>query len=127
MLFILAASLALYFVIKALDDKVVFFYSPSELKFATIRPEETIRIGGLVLEESINFLQDSMRVSFIVTDKKKNITVNYEGILPDLFREGQGVVVEGFINKEYNIFSATKVLAKHDENYMPPSVKKALD
>ena len=68
-----------------------------------------------------------MKVSFVITDKKENITVNYEGILPDLFSEGQGVVVEGFVNKEYNLFSAKKVLAKHDENYMPPSVKKALE
>ena len=127
MLFILGAAFALYFVLKALDDKVVFFYSPSELTLSKVSPEKTIRIGGLVLEESINFFKDSMKVSFVITDKKKNIAVNYEGILPDLFREGQGVVVEGFVNREYNIFLAKKVLAKHDENYMPPSVKKALD
>ena len=127
MLFILGAGLSLYFVLKALDDKVIFFYSPSELKSSAVPPEKTIRIGGLVLEESINFFNNSMKVSFVITDKKKNITVNYEGILPDLFSEGKGVVVEGFVNKEYNLFSAKKVLAKHDENYMPPSVKKALE
>ncbi len=127
MLLMLSLGLAVYFVLKALNDKVIFFYSPSQLKTTDVVPEQIIRVGGLVLEESVTFFKNSMKVSFIVTDNKTNITVNYEGILPDLFREGQGVVVEGFANKDLNIFSADKVLAKHDENYMPPSVKKALD
>mgnify|MGYP001259640431 CR=1 FL=1 len=123
----ISTSFTTYFVLKALNDKVVFFYSPSELELSKIRGEETIRIGGIVLEDSVKFFENAMHVSFVVTDKKKNITVNYEGILPDLFREGQGVVVEGMIKENESIFLAKRVLAKHDENYMPPAVKKALE
>mgnify|MGYP001253141673 CR=1 FL=1 len=127
MLLIISVSFATYFVLKALEDKVVFFYSPTELKVAAINPEDIIRIGGIVLKDSTIFYENSMKVSFIVTDNKEKITVFYEGILPDLFREGQGVVVEGSVNNDYKRFFAKTVLAKHDENYMPPSVKKALD
>ena len=127
LLLIISTSLAVYFVLKALEDKVVFFYSPTELKSSAINPEEIIRIGGIVLKESTKFYENSMKISFIVTDNKQDITVFYEGILPDLFREGQGVVVEGVVNRDNKKFFAKKVLAKHDENYMPPSVKKALD
>lgn len=108
-------------------NKKKLLYPLTELKIAKISSEETVRIGGIVLKESTIFYEDSMKISFVVTDKKQGIRVFYEGILPDLFREGQGVVVEGFVNNDYKNFFAKKVLAKHDENYMPPPVKRALD
>ena len=122
-----STGFATYFVLKALNDKVVFFYSPSELELSKISGKETIRIGGIVLKDSVKFFKNAMHVSFVITDNKKNITVNYEGILPDLFREGQGVVVEGMIKEKESVFLAKRVLAKHDENYMPPALKKALE
>ena len=88
-----------------------------------LKQNEKIRLGGLVEENSV--VRNDIKINFIITDLKKNIEVSYEGILPDLFREGQGVIVKGYLKN--NIFEATEVLAKHDENYMPPEIKKKLE
>ena len=115
-----AAALAL----SALDDTLVFFYSPSEIEAKSLAPGQTIRIGGLVEEGSLTSDGDGT-VRFRVTDLKKALPVTYKGMLPDLFREGQGVVAEGALGPD-GAFAATQVLAKHDETYMPPEVAEAL-
>ena len=120
-------ALATFFVLKALDEKIVFFYTPSKLFEKEEDKMQYIRVGGLVKEKSINFSDDGLKVNFMITDNKRAVNVTFEGILPDLFRENQGVVVEGRFNKEKKIFLAEKVLAKHDENYMPPEIHKALE
>jgi cytochrome c-type biogenesis protein CcmE len=125
-LILVSISLALFFVLKALNDKIVFFYTPTNLSEDSDIIGENIRVGGLVLENSIKYSNDGLRVSFVITDNKNMIDVFYSGILPDLFREKQGVVVEGSFFKNKKTFNAKKVLAKHDENYMPPEVKKAI-
>ena len=111
--------------LKALEEKIVFFYTPSETLEKELLINDTIRVGGIVLEKSINY-KDNLQISFTITDKKNELEVLYFGILPDLFREGQGVIVEGNMDKKNNIFNAKRVLAKHDENYMPPEVIKSL-
>ena len=123
----LSIALATFFVLKALDEKIVFFYTPSKLFEKEEDEMQYIRVGGLVKEKSINFSDDGLKVNFMITDNKKTVNVMFEGILPDLFRENQGVVAEGRFNKEKKIFLAEKVLAKHDENYMPPEIHKALE
>ena len=124
---IISVSIAVFFVLKALEEKIVFFYSPTEILEKDIETSQLIRVGGLVVYESIDYKVDSLTVNFVITDTKNIIKVNYKGILPDLFREGQGVVAEGTIDKKEKIFYAKSVLAKHDENYMPPEVKKIIN
>ena len=124
---LLSIVLATFFVLKALDEKIVFFYTPSKLFEKEEDKMQYIRVGGLVKEKSIYFSDDGLKVNFMITDNKKTVNVIFEGILPDLFRENQGVVAEGRFNKEKKIFLAEKVLAKHDENYMPPEIHKALE
>ena len=121
---LLILSISTFLILKALNDNIVFFYSPTEAieKFKTKKKLEKIRIGGLVVKNSLK--QNKSKVEFEITDKKTKIKIIYSGILPDLFREEQGVVVEGYIKK--NIFEATEVLAKHDENYMPKEVADTL-
>ena len=126
LLILVSVSLALFFVLKALNDKIVFFYTPTNISEDAEILGKNIRVGGLVLENSIKYSSDGLRVSFVITDNKNIIDVFYSGILPDLFREKQGVVVEGSFFKNKKTFNARKVLAKHDENYMPPEVKKAI-
>ena len=118
----LGAATAL--VLSAFNDNLVFFYSPSVLAEKAVGPERRIRIGGLVENQSL-VREDSRRVAFRVTDGKTELKVVYEGLLPDLFREGQGVVAEGRLRPD-GVFAATNVLAKHDEKYMPPEVAEAL-
>ena len=127
MLLILGAGLAIFFVLKALEEKIVFFYSPTELLEKDINTNQRIRVGGLVEENSIYYDKEGLAVSFIISDTKNKIKIMYEGILPDLFREGQGIVAEGTIEEGAKIFYAKSVLAKHDENYMPPEVKKIIE
>ncbi len=124
---IISVSIAVFFVLKALEEKIVFFYSPTEILEKDIKTSQLIRVGGLVVDESIDYKVDGLTVDFVITDTKNIIKVNYKGILPDLFREGQGVVAEGTIDKREKIFYAKSVLAKHDENYMPPEVKKIIN
>ena len=125
-IFITCIGLAVFFVLKALEERIVFFYSPTEIFQKEVKTNQVIRIGGLVLDNSVNYEDNGLVVKFTITDTKNTINVHYEGILPDLFREGQGVVAEGKIDKGQKIFYAKKVLAKHDENYMPPEIKKII-
>ena len=106
-----------------LQDNILFFYTPSEILQKDLKQNEKVRLGGLVEENSVT--RNDTKINFTITDLKKTIEVTYEGILPDLFREGQGVIVKGYLKN--NIFEATEVLAKHDENYMPPEIKKKLE
>jgi len=116
-----AAALTL----SAFDDSLVFFYSPTDLQAKNVPPGRDVRIGGLVEEGSVKRAPDGREVHFAVTDMNKTVKVVYRGILPDLFREGQGVVVEGKVEPGGG-FRASEVLAKHDEKYMPPEVAEAL-
>ena len=115
--------LSVFLVLKSLEENVVYFQSPSEINMSSELDKKKIRIGGMVKKNSISF--SSNKVNFIITDFKNEINVSYTGAVPNLFEEEKGVVAEGFL-KDRNFFSATKILAKHDENYMPPEVKEAL-
>ena len=117
-------GLAVGLVMFALEDSIVFFYSPSDVAEKWIKPGQRIRLGGLVEEGSVK-RGEKTTVQFTVTDTAKTISVMYTGVLPDLFREGQGVVTEGKLGSD-GVFIADSVLAKHDENYMPPEVAEAL-
>ena len=117
-------GLAVGLIMFALEDSIVFFYSPSDVAEKNIRPGQRIRLGGLVAEGSVK-RGENTTVSFSVTDTAKTIPVTFTGVLPDLFREGQGVVTEGKLRGD-GVFVADNVLAKHDENYMPPEVAEAL-
>ena len=116
--------LSSFLILKSLEENVVYFQSPTEIKKLTNLKKEKIRIGGMVKDASI-FI-DNKKISFIITDFKNEINVVYLGAIPNLFVEGKGVVAEGHL-KDRNFFVATKILAKHDENYMPPEVKAALE
>ena len=122
---ILTLGLATKLILMALEDNIVYFYTPNDLieKFGdTQNIQNKIRIGGLVLESSIK--KEGEKTIFMITDRKKEVRVVFDGPLPDLFREGQGIVAEGMFQN--NNFIASEVLAKHDENYMPPEVADAL-
>ena len=121
---LLILILTVFFVLKSLEENVVYFQSPSEIKSLTELTNNKIRVGGMVKKNSISM--NSNEVNFIITDFKNEINVTYSGAVPNLFEEGKGVVAEGVL-KDRNFFSATKILAKHDENYMPPEVKAALE
>ncbi len=123
-LILITSILTVFLVLKSLEENVVYFQSPSEIKTLTELDKSKIRVGGMVKKNSINVNSDE--VNFIITDFKNEINVSYSGAIPNLFAEEKGVVAEGFL-KDRNFFSATKILAKHDENYMPPEVKKALE
>ena len=122
-LILASVILTVFLVLQSLKENVVYFQSPSEIKSLIELNKKKIRVGGMVKEQSI-FI-DSDRVNFVITDFKNEINVVYTGAVPNLFAEGKGVVAEGFL-KDKNYFTATKILAKHDENYMPPEVKEAL-
>ena len=115
--------LTVFLVLQSLKENVVYFQSPSEIKSLIELNKKKIRVGGMVKEKSIFINSDE--VNFIITDFKNEINVIYSGAVPNLFAEGKGVVAEGFL-KDKNYFKATKILAKHDENYMPPEVKEAI-
>ena len=115
--------LTIFLILKSLEENVVYFQSPTEIKSLTELNNSKIRVGGMVKKGSIEI--NSNEVNFVITDYKSEISVSYSGAIPNLFAEEKGVVAEGFL-KDKNFFSATKILAKHDENYMPPEVKKAL-
>ncbi|MDB2311846.1 cytochrome c maturation protein CcmE [Candidatus Pelagibacter bacterium] len=122
-LILASVILTVFLVLQSLKENVVYFQSPSEIKSLIELNKKKIRVGGMVKEQSI-FI-DSDKVNFVITDFKNEINVVYKGAVPNLFAEGKGVVAEGFL-KDKNYFTATKILAKHDENYMPPEVKEAL-
>jgi len=115
--------LTVFLVLQSLKENVVYFQSPTEIKSLIELNKKKIRVGGMVKEKSI-FI-NSNEINFIITDFKNEINVIYSGAVPNLFAEGKGVVAEGFL-KDKNYFKATKILAKHDENYMPPEVKEVI-
>ena len=123
-LVITSVILSVYLVLKSLEENVVYFLSPSEIKNLTEINQKRIRIGGMVKDQSIIIKSD--KINFIITDFKNEINVSYSGSVPNLFAEGKGVVAEGYL-KDRSYFNAVKILAKHDENYMPPEVKEALE
>jgi len=118
-------AIIIYIVLRSLEENVVYFFSPTEIyNKANISFDKQIRIGGLVKKNSVS--KNDISINFIITDLKKEIVVSYNGIVPNLFSEGKGVVAEGKL-KDKKYFVADKILAKHDENYMPPEVSKALE
>ncbi len=119
-------SVAALFVLDAFQSNLVFFHSPSDIHAGKAPLEKTIRLGGMVKKGSVSKSEDGLAVAFTVTDGAREINVNYKGILPDLFREGQGVVTQGKLASLDATFMADEVLAKHDENYMPPEVADAM-
>ena len=124
-LLLLLATVVIFFIFKSLEENIVYFFSPSEIyDKPNISLNEKIRIGGLVKEDSI--FKDQTSIKFIITDLKKEIIVSYSGLVPNLFSEGKGVIAEGEL-KDKKYFIADKILAKHDENYMPSEVSKALE
>lgn len=118
-------ALAATLVLTAFRSNMVFFYSPSQVANGEVPQQTSFRIGGLVEEGSIKRDTDGLTVHFVVTDLAKRTLVTYQGILPDLFKEGKGVVAQGKLNAD-GVFAASEVLAKHDENYMPPEAAEAL-
>ena len=116
--------LSVFLVLKSLEENVVYFQSPSEIKVLSELDKKKIRVGGMVKKNSITI--NANEIKFIITDFKNEINVTYTGAVPNLFSEEKGVVAEGIL-KDRNFFFATKILAKHDENYMPPEVKAALE
>ena len=119
-----ALGLAAALILLAFDDNLVFFFSPTEVQAREFSPEQRLRVGGLVEEGSVVRESDGLTIRFNITDLSEIVAVSYNGVLPDLFDEGQGVVAEGHIRS--GIFQAVEILAKHDENYMPREVAAAL-
>ena len=124
LLILITLTLSVFLVLKSLEENVVYFKSPSDVKSISELDTKKIRIGGMVKKDSIEISNN--KVNFIITDFKNEINVIYSGVVPNLFSEEKGVVAEGFL-KDRNFFQASKILAKHDENYMPPEVKAALE
>ena len=116
--------LSVFLILKSLEENVVYFQSPSEIKNIAEFEKKKIRIGGMVKKNSVSMNMNE--INFIITDFKNEINVSYSGVIPNLFSEGKGVVAEGYL-KDKVFFEASKILAKHDENYMPPEVKAALE
>ena len=120
----LTIILTIFLVLKSLEENVIYFVSPTEIKNLAELDKKKVRVGGMVKEGSIQ--TSSNQISFIITDFKHEINVSFSGAVPNLFAEGKGVVAEGFL-RDRNFLNAKKILAKHDENYMPPEVKEALE
>lgn len=118
LLILITSALGSYLIIKALDSNLDFFYTPSELTDQEIPNNKRIKVGGMVLEGSV--LREKTKIEFVITDYEGSIEVVFDGVVPDLFKEGSGVVVLGYLNEK--TLYAEEVLAKHDENYMPPSI-----
>ena len=123
-LLLVSLILSIFLILKSLEENVVYFLSPTEINNLNEIKNNKIRIGGMVKDQSITI--NSENISFIITDFKNEINVSYSGTVPNLFQEGKGVVAEGFL-KDKSFLIADKILAKHDENYMPPEVKEALE
>ena len=122
---LISVGVVVFIVLRSLEENVVYFFSPTEIYNKTnISFDKKIRVGGLVKMNSIS--KNETSINFIITDLKKEIVVSYDGLVPNLFSEGKGVVAEGRL-KDKKYFVADKILAKHDENYMPPEVNKALE
>lgn len=123
MLIGLSAATAL--ALQAFNENMMFFYSPTEIKSGKAPKDHDFRLGGMVVVGSVRREENSLTVQFDLTDNNEIITVNYEGILPDLFREGQGIIARGQLNQD-GVINAVEVLAKHDENYMPPEISESM-
>ena len=123
-LLLVSVILSIFLVLKSLEENVIYFQSPTEIRNLSEIDNKKIRIGGMVKDHSILINPD--KITFVITDFKNEINVSYSGSVPNLFEEGKGVVAEGFL-KDRNFLIADKILAKHDENYMPPEVKEALE
>ena len=123
-LILISLILSIFLIIRSLEENVVYFQSPSDIQLSNNFQNRKIRVGGMVKKNSIKI--SSNKINFVITDFKNEINVIYSGLVPNLFSEGKGVVAEGYL-KDKSFFEATKILAKHDENYMPPEVKKALE
>jgi cytochrome c-type biogenesis protein CcmE len=121
---LLILVLSVFLILKSLEENVIYFQSPSEIKSLPEILKKKIRVGGMVKDNSVTLKAKELK--FVITDFKNEINVIYSGAIPNLFEEGKGVVAEGFL-KDKNFFLATKILAKHDENYMPPEVKAAIE
>ena len=124
-LLVLGVSVALGLALLALRENINLFFSPTQVKAGEAPQQTSFRLGGMVVEGSVQRPDADLSVEFVLTDTVEQVTVTYKGILPDLFREGQGIVTQGMLNNN-GIFEAKQVLAKHDENYMPPEVADAL-
>ena len=124
LLILITLILSVYLILKSLEENVVYFQSTNEIKILPEIKKKKIRVGGMVKNNSLSM--GAKEIKFIITDFKNEINVIYSGLVPNLFTEGKGVVAEGYL-KDKNFFLATKILAKHDENYMPPEVKAALE
>lgn len=125
LLLVAGASTTVTLAVYAFRSNMLYYFSPSEIKDGKAPVEQTIRVGGLVTKGSVQRASDNLLVTFEVTDTKETLTIQYEGILPDLFREGQGIIAIGKMQTDGS-FLASEVLAKHDENYMPPEVAHSL-
>jgi cytochrome c-type biogenesis protein CcmE len=123
-LLLVSVILSIFLVLKSLEENVIYFQSPTEIRNLSEIDNKKIRIGGMVKDHSILINPD--KITFVITDFKNEINVSYSGSVPNLFEEGKGVVAEGFL-KDRSFLIADKILAKHDANYMPPEVKKALE
>ena len=123
LLIFLSVTLTIFLVFKALEENVVYFKSPTDVKNLPELENKKIRVGGMVKKNSI--ITNDSQINFTITDYKNELMVSFEGSVPNLFEEGKGVVAEGFL-KDRSYFRAIKILAKHDENYMPPEINKAL-
>ena len=123
LLIFLSTALIIFLIIKALEENVVYFKSPTEIKNLSELDSKKIRVGGMVKKNSIK--TNDTEINFVITDFKNELLVNFKGSVPNLFEEGKGVVAEGFL-KDRSYLKAVKILAKHDENYMPPEVNDAL-
>ena len=124
LIILITIILTTFLILKSLEENVVYFQSPTEIKSLSELQNKKIRVGGMVKKNSI--LINAQNINFVITDFKNEINVTYSGAIPNLFEEEKGVVAEGYL-KDKNFFLATKILAKHDENYMPPEVKAALE
>ncbi len=124
-LMVAGIAIAVGFALKAFNENLMFFFSPSQVMAGEAPGNNAFRLGGMVVDGSVKRPSDDLRVIFDLTDFQKVVTVEYTGILPDLFREGQGIVARGKLNND-GLFVAEEVLAKHDENYMPPEVADSL-
>ena len=123
---IIGVGIAATIAFRALNENMLFFVSPSDVKAQNLPAGKRFRLGGLVAENSLSRADDSLAITFVVTDGPGSVGVNFDGILPDLFREGQGIIAIGELQPDGH-FKATEVLAKHDEEYMPPEVADALE
>ena len=124
-LLVIGVSVAIGLALLALRENINLFFSPTQVKAGEAPRQANFRLGGMVVEGSVRRPDTDLLVEFVLTDTIEQVTVTYRGLLPDLFREGQGIVAQGMLNND-GVFEASQVLAKHDENYMPPEVAEAL-